>query len=266
MKKFDLISFAGPDALAAAAAAAWLDEIESAQRAGKPHCVALSGGRITQKFFLDTAQKALARGTSFSHVHFFWADERCLPPTDPESNFKLAEDLLFDPLKIPEAQIHRLRGELPPEEAVAQANSEILRIVPDADGKTLVWPPPGWAHRDHIAPQGGSEPILDLIFLGMGEDGHIASLFQNARFETQKNAKCNGPFIFVPDSPKPPPHRISLNFKAIISARQVWVLASGAGKEYALHQSLSPEGPTPLGRVIKNRHSTKIFVDIPVRI
>ncbi len=241
---FELISFPGPDALAAAAAAAWLDEIEAANRAGRQHFVALSGGRITQKFFLSTAEKALARNVSFRHVHFFWADERCVPPSDPESNFKLADALLFTPLNISEAQIHRLRGELPPEEAVTQANAEILRV----------------------APKEGGRPILDLVFLGMGEDGHVASLFQNARFGPPDDAKGKGPFVFVPNSPKPPPRRISLDYDAIQAARQVWVLASGAGKEDALKKSLDAEGQTPLGRVIKSRQSTKFFVDIPVQM
>jgi 6-phosphogluconolactonase len=243
VNNFELISFPGPDDLAAAAAAAWLDEIESAQRAGKSHCVALSGGRITQKFFISTAEKALARRVSFEHVHFFWADERCVPPTDPESNFKLADDLLFTPLKIAEPQIRRLCGELPPETAVVQANTEISRVL-----------------------SGHGQPVLDLIFLGMGEDGHVASLFQNARFPEEKDAKCNAPFIFVPDSPKPPPHRISLSYNAIIAARQVWVLASGKGKEDALKKSLNGEGQTPLGRVIRKRPATKIFVDIQIRM
>jgi 6-phosphogluconolactonase len=243
-KKFELISFSGPDALAAAAAGAWLDEIESANRAGKSHCVALSGGRITQKFFLATAEKAMARKVSFDRVHFFWADERCVPPDDPESNYKLAEDLLFAPLRIAEGNIHRLRGELEPGDAVAAANTEIRRI----------------AHNDN------DQPILDLVFLGMGEDGHVASLFQNARSETEKDAKCNGPFIFVSNSPKPPPRRISLNYKAITDALKVWVLASGAGKEDALKRSVNAEGQTSLGRIIKSRLMTKIFVDIPVRM
>lgn len=243
-KKFELISFLGPDALAAAAAGGWLDEIESANRAGKSHCVALSGGRITQKFFLSTAEKALARQVSFDRVHFFWADERCVGPDDPESNYKLAEDLLFAPLRIAEGNIHRLRGELEPGDAVAAANTEIRRI----------------AHNDN------GQPILDLVFLGMGEDGHVASLFQNARSDTEKDAKCNGPFIFVNDSPKPPPQRISLNYKAITDALQVWVLASGAGKEDALRRSVNAEGQTSLGRVIMSRLMTKIFVDIPLRV
>src|ERR1700733_4980235 len=129
MQNVELLSFPGPDALAAAAASAWVDEVEFANRAGKSYCVALSGGRITQKFFMSTVEKALARKVSFGSVHFFWADERCVPPDDPESNYKLADDLLFEPLKISEGQIHRLRGELPPEEGVAKANSEFAGIV-----------------------------------------------------------------------------------------------------------------------------------------
>ena len=98
----------------------------------------------------------------------------------------------------------------------------------------------------------------------MGEDGHVASLFQNARPDAEKSANCNGPFFFVPNSPKPPPHRISLNFKAIAVARRVWVLVSGTGKEDALRNSLNAEGKTSLGQVIKLRTNTKIFVDIRV--
>ena len=67
---------------------------------GQPYCVALSGGRVAQKFFTATAVPGGARKVSFDRVHFFWADERCVPPTDPESNFKLANECLFTPLNI----------------------------------------------------------------------------------------------------------------------------------------------------------------------
>jgi 6-phosphogluconolactonase len=244
MKNFELISFANPDTLARAAAGAWLDEVEPASRAGRPHYAALSGGRIAEKLFLSTAEQALARKVSFAGVHFFWADERCVPPTEPENNFKVANELLFMPLGISGDQIHRLRGELPPEDAVAQANAEIL----------------------HLAPIEKGQPVLDLIFLGMGEDGHVASLFQNARFDGNESAKCNAPYHFVPNSPKPPPRRISLNLKAITAARAVWVLVSGEGKEAALKKSLNAEGQTPLGRVLRIRRHTKIFVDMAIRI
>ena len=245
MKNFELLSFANAEALAHAAAGAWLDEIDAANRAGNRHCVALSGGRIAQTFFVSTVELARARRASFERVHFFWADERCVPPTDPESNFKVADDLLFQPLKIRESQIHRLMGELPPEAAVERAVHEILKTVP--------------ANQD-------GQPILDLIFLGMGEDGHTASLFQNARNAPQKSAICNAPFIFVADSPKPPPCRISLNYGAIAAAKQVWALISGKGKEIALQETLAAEAETPLGRVIRMRPGTKIYVDIQIKI
>src|SRR5579864_8966658 len=138
MKNVELLQFANPDELAAAAAGAWVDEIQSTSQSRKPYCVALSGGRITEKFFLLTAEKAKARKTSFKHVHFFWADERCVPPDNPESNFKLADDLLFQPLGISESQIHRLRGELAPEAAVAQANEEIARVAPNENGQAIL--------------------------------------------------------------------------------------------------------------------------------
>lgn len=237
MNNFELLSFASAEQLARTAAAAWLDEIEVANRAGKLHCVALSGGRITQKFFHETVTQATARGVSFERVHFFWADERCLPPTDPESNFKLANDLLFTPLNITAENIHRLRGEDRLEAAVKDAAAELCRIAPQNKN---------------------GRPVLDLILLGMGEDGHVASLFPNARPET---LHCAAPFLAVVDSPKPPPSRISLSYQAIADARHVWALVSGAGKAEALRATLSPEGNTPLGRVGSMR-VVKIFSDI----
>jgi 6-phosphogluconolactonase len=238
MTNYELLSFSSAEELARAAAGAWLNEIAAANRAGKRHCVALSGGRITQKFFNETVAQAKARNVSFERVHFFWADERCVPPTDPDSNFKLADELLFQPLNISADKIHRLRGELPPTEAVKLANDEIGRGA--ALGRDLL-------------------PVLDLIFLGMGEDGHIASLFPNAG---QEVLGCTAPFLVVENSPKPPPVRISLSYAAIAAAGQVWALVSGAGKAEALRQTLQPNGQTPLARIISKR-TVKFFTDLP---
>lgn len=238
MQKFELNSFASADELAGAVAGKWLDEVELSLKAGKLHCVALSGGRITLKFFAAVIEQAKARSVSLAQVHFFWADERCVPATDAESNYRAAQELLFTPLNIAAVQIHRIAGELPPQTAVAQAVAEISRITPiNAEG----------------------QPVLDLIFLGMGEDGHIASLFPGAPSEI---ITATAPFLVIENSPKPPPTRISLSYQAIAAAGQVWVLASGAGKTGALHESLMPTGKTPLGRVIQSRSRTKIFTDI----
>jgi 6-phosphogluconolactonase len=244
MKNFELLSFATADELARTVAGKWLDEIEAVNHTSKPYCVALSGGRIAQKFFAVVVEQAKARKIgdgntpSFpTNVHFFWADERCVPPDDPKSNFRLAQELLFAPLNISESQIHRIRGELPPETAAIQAASELRRFAP---------------------PNASGLPVLDLIFLGMGEDGHVASLFPD---EIETASSDNAIFRAVKNSPKPPPNRVTLGYAAIVAARQVWVLISGAGKKAALRQSLDGDGCTPFGRVTQFRTQTRIFID-----
>ena len=238
MKNSELLSFSGPDDLAKAAAKAWVDEVEAANGRGEMHSVALSGGRITQKFFAETVKQAKARGIAFSNVHFFWADERCTPPTDPESNFKLANDLLFLPLNISEKQIHRLRGEDAPEEAVKKAEAEIRATIPTVKNNL---------------------PVIDLIFLGMGEDGHVASLFPVL---SDQFLDISVPFLAVKNSPKPPPIRISLSYNMIFAAKNIAILASGAGKEEVFRKSLLPNGNTPMARVIQNGNHVKIFSDL----
>lgn len=237
MANFELINFDNADELARAAARAWAAEVEAAARSGKTMSVALSGGRITQKFFAETVASAKARSISFDCVHFFWADERCVPPTDPESNFKMAKELLFDPLKIVADKIHRLHGEDAPADAVKKAEADLFGIV----GKN-----------------NSGQPVLDLIFLGMGEDGHVASLFPDA---PAKLMDISVPFLVVENSPKPPPTRISLSYKTIFAAKNIWILASGNGKATALRESLSSTGRTPLAHVIAAR-PVKIFSDI----
>jgi 6-phosphogluconolactonase len=163
-----------------------------------------------------------------------------VPPTDPENNFALAQETLLSPLNIPETQIHRIRAETPPESATVAAEAEIKKIAP-------------------LTPEG--QPVLDLIFLGMGEDGHVASLFPGEPEELINSKPIFRPVVAV----KPPPNRITISYSAIAAARQVWVLASGTGKEAALRESLLPEGKTPLARVIQLRPQTKIYTDIVVK-
>ena len=237
MPDCELVSFPTNDALAAASADRWLDQLALGRDARAPYCAALPGGRIAQKFFAAVADRAKARSVSLDGVHFFWGDERCVPPTDPESNFALARTYLLDPLEIQQDKIHPVRGEIPTERAAGEAEAELCRIAPmNAEG----------------------QPVLDLIILGMGEDGHVASLFPGAPEEV---VRCKSVYLPVVAS-KPPPRRITISFATIAAARQVWVLASGAGKERALRESLSANGKTPLARVLQERARTVIFTDI----
>lgn len=238
MKQPELIFFETADELARAAAKAWLDEMENAPRAESKFCVALSGGRITQKFFSATVDFAKARGTSFDGVHFFWADERCVPPADAGSNYRMARELLLEPLKISSAQIHRIRGEELPATAAELAEAELRAMAP--------------------SPQNGL-PVLDLIFLGLGEDGHTASLFPG---EPESLVNSRAVYRAVAHSPKPPPDRVTLGYGTITAAKKIWMLASGSGKEDALRESLSANGCTPFGRILQTRSDIKIFCDL----
>jgi 6-phosphogluconolactonase len=237
MHSFELIKFPSGGALASAVAERWLEVLETASRNEAPYCAALSGGRIARKFCAEVAERAPAHAVSFGNVHFFWADERCVPPTDAESNFAIAQDLLLGPLRIPPDRVHRIRGEIAPQRAAGEAEAEICRIAPL---------------------NGSGRPVLDLVLLGMGEDGHVASLFPDCQVEVVNSEAV----YLVVVAPKPPPKRISINYSTICAAREAWVLASGAGKEEALRVSLSPEGRTPLARVIQMRPKTMIFSDI----
>jgi 6-phosphogluconolactonase len=99
-----------------------------------------------------------------------------------------------------------------------------------------------------------------MIFLGVGEDGHTASLFPTEPAEMIKNTAVYRAVV----GPKPPPRRVTLGYQTIAAARQVWVLASGAGKENALQVSLKPDGDTPLARVLKMRSQIRILTDIRI--
>ena len=225
--------FGSPQELAQAAANKWCRQIAEAKN---PFTVALSGGRIANDFFREVAAQA-RQDEGIRQAHFFWADERCVPPDHADSNYRVACELLFEPLQIEPSHIHRIRGEDEPAEAAATASDELLRIAPL---------------------NAASQPILDWVFLGMGEDGHVASLFPGAEPRPGIYYDVTGP--------KPPPRRITLSYDVLAAAREVWVLASGSGKEAALQESLRPDGKTPLARVFRMREYTEIFSDIPAQI
>jgi 6-phosphogluconolactonase len=237
MSKYDLRQFPGDVELARAAAGDWLSLVA---RSPGGHLAAFSGGRIAKTFFSAVAQQAKKSGVSLKSVDFFWADERCVPPGDPESNYRLARENLLEPLSILPEKIHRLKGELPQEAAVAEANAVIGRIAPK---------------------NSAGLPVLDVIFLGLGENAHIASLMPDAPPAVTESKSA---YVRIENSPKPPPNRISLSYAAIAAAKNVWMLAAGDGKEEALRQSLRPDSSTPFGRVLRSRPQTVIYSDIAI--
>ena len=226
-----------PDELAKAAAVELLGVLMRREDLSAPFGIALSGGRIARAFYGAIVDGAKQSRTAFEEVHFFWADERCVPPSDPENSYAIAREHLFGPLAIPTANIHRIRGEVGHQYAVGEAEAELCRIMP--------------------LNQAG-QPILDLIIFGMGEDGHVASLFPEEGPEWVSDGKVYRKVIAT----KPPPDRITLGYQPIFAAREVWVLASGIGKLSAWRALLAGDERLPIARVVAGREKMQVFQDI----
>ncbi len=237
-ERYEVLNFDTSAGVAEAAASQWLGQVEKLGSNSKPYCVALAGGRIAVQFFDAITEEVRRRNTAIpAAVHFFWGDERCVPPSDEQSNFRLAKEHLLEPLAVPERQIHRIRGEKEPAEAAEQATAELAAVAPFTEA---------------------NQPVFDLIFLGLGENGHTASLFP----EEPQAVRASPAVYRAVIGSKPPPQRVTLGYPAIAAARQVWVLVAGAGKEEAFRESLTPGGRTPLGQVLEERSGTRIFSDV----
>lgn len=233
-----LLNFPNPERLAQAVAEHWVNLMSELAGAAR-FCVALSGGRITRRYFDEIARESKRLALPTGPLHFFWADERCVPPDHEESNYRLAQEHFLRPLNIPPDQVHRIRGEVEPKAAAAAAEQELLQAVTE---------------------QAGGPPELDLVLLGMGEDGHIASLFPNAPADELESGR-----LFYPvQASKPPPSRITMSYELLAAAKRVWVIISGQGKEVSLEASLQLPRKTPLGKLLSLRQASLLFSDLPV--
>ncbi|MGB9601548.1 MAG: 6-phosphogluconolactonase [Limisphaerales bacterium] len=217
----------------------WIKFLKTANKSDAPICVALSGGRAAPQLFdslaaitLEAIAKKQITAEVIKKLHFFWADERCVPPNSPESNYNIANLHLLQPLKIKHTQVHRIKGELQPQDAARLAIEDFLSLS---------------AKKNNTA--------FDLIILGMGEDGHIASLFPDEPEDVVKSDLVYRPVV----ASKPPPNRITLGYQPIITAKHLWTVITGNNKSDAFQKSLPPQFSTPLGRILKSRKSTLIF-------
>ena len=226
--------------LVAAAATKLIEEVQAAGLRNQRFSLGLSGGRVATNLYRKLVELSSTSAVPWHVVDFFWADERCVPPNHPDSNFLQADEALLRPLKVPRHHIFRLRGELSPAEAAAMASAQV---------------------RENIAVGTDGLPALDLVLLGMGEDGHIASLFPDA---PQAIVESKEPFLAIMDSPKPPPQRITMGYALLNAARQVWVVVASGDKAAMLRSSVSNEGSSSLAKLIRMRTQTTILTDQPV--
>ncbi|MGQ9621093.1 MAG: 6-phosphogluconolactonase [Bacteroidales bacterium] len=164
--------------------------------------IALSGGN-TPKTFFSVLGTCFAGNTSWEFVDFYWSDEHCVPPDDRESNYRIASETFLDKIKISPGNIHRIKGEKNPEVEAVRYSGEIRRRTFSRFGL----------------------PVFDIVFLGLGEDGHIASIFPRDEHVLNSREICE-----VATHPVTGQKRITLTLPVINNAKRVIFMVSGRGK------------------------------------
>jgi 6-phosphogluconolactonase len=217
------------DRLPAVLAQDFLQEATRALDARGFFAVALPGGSVAESCFPQLA----ALPFDWSRLRCFWVDERAVPPTDADSNYALARAHLLDPAGVPASSVHRMRGEGPDLEAAAAAYSRELEDVL------------------------GRPARLDYVLLGVGPDGHVASLFPgHPALERQ-----DGLVAAVADAPKPPPRRLTLTLPVLAGAVRVGVVAFGEEKAAAIRDAVEGDGAQPLAQVLRRTSRPLILID-----
>jgi 6-phosphogluconolactonase len=206
----EILLHAGPDEVAEALAARLMARLTEIQRDFRVPQLALTGGRIATRAFRKLAAEGPNSAVDWSRIELWWGDERFVPANDAERNAEPALDL-FAPLALDTDRIH---------------------AMPASDGG-LDLDQAAEAYAREL-----SDVIFDICLLGMGPDGHVASIFPE-----HPSSYAEGDVIAVRSSPKPPPERISLTLPVINRSQEVWFVVSGTDKAAAAKMALLGAGP-----------------------
>ncbi|MCW2638714.1 MAG: pgl [Dactylosporangium sp.] len=222
MSEVSVIVHADANLLAQAAAARLAVRLIDAQAERGEASMVLTGGTIAGAVYRALRDSPARDAVDWSRVDVWWGDERFVPHDDPDRNELQARQALLDALPLDPARVHPMPpSDAPegpdPEAAAARYADELARAAK-----------PGTAALPHF----------DVLLLGVGEDGHVASVFPEhpVAYETR-------PVSAVRGAPKPPPVRLTLTLPAINTAEEVWLMASGPGKASAVRLALSGAGP-----------------------
>jgi len=202
------------DAVAAAAAAVILSTADAAIAARGEFRLVLAGGTTPDKVYRQLA----AGPADWTHWQIYFGDERCLPATAPERNSRMAATAWLDQVEIPQQNVHPIPAELGAQVAAQQ-----------------------------YAPLVAAARPFDMVLLGMGEDGHTASLFPGHAHPVGEQVHA------VSDAPKPPPERVSLSREALSDSRDVLILISGTRKQAAVRRWLAGED-LPIAHIAARDH------------
>jgi 6-phosphogluconolactonase len=202
--------------LATTVATRLLSVLASAQAEGRDPHVALTGGTIAEAIHREVARLSPGSGVDWTRVHLWWGDERFVEAGSPERNAGQARAAFIDAVGIPDAHVHEV------------ATTE---QAADVDAAAA-------SYAEDVRTQAPDE--LDVVMLGVGPDGHVASLFPGFAQVHVDDVDAVG----VTGSPKPPPERVSLTFRALNSTRATWFVVSGDGKAEAVARALDPASTT----------------------
>jgi 6-phosphogluconolactonase len=212
--RFEWRTFPDPEAVALACAARVIEHLDDAMAARGYATLALSGGSTPALMFAEMAKSRLG----WDRVQVFWVDERAVPPTDSESNFRLAAESLLNLVAIPQGNVHRIRAELAPAAAARAYSQEI---------------------REFFGLARGEMPEFDVVHRGMGPDAHTASLFPGDPLLGDREGIAAA--VFVPQKAQ---GRITLLPGPLLAARKTVMLVTGADKAEALravfHEPYNP--------------------------
>lgn len=177
--------------------------------------VALSGGSTPKALYSLLASPDYAERVDWSRVDLFWGDERCVPPDHPESNFRMVQESLLSKIQIPSENVHRMMGEKEPERAAREYEEHLRQFF-------------------HLTR--GGVPRFDLIFLGLGEDGHTASLFPGSPALNERNRLVATVYVERLNA-----YRLTLTLPVINAAAQITFLVTGQSKSAMVKEILGAD-------------------------
>ena len=228
--------FPSPFELVEAFALKLTEMINESAKQRKHFTLALSGGKTPELLF-SVISDHFSRSGQWEYVHFFWSDERCVPPDDPQSNYGIAKIKLLDNLKIPSENIHRIMGEQDPETEAGRYSSEIIQYTRTSNGF----------------------PVFNLIMLGLGEDGHTASIFPGQEHLLYSQKICEQAF-----HPGTNQKRITVTGHVLKNADQVMFLVTGKKKASIVKQILTDNNDAekfPASSILPVNGDLQWFID-----
>ncbi|WP_117235520.1 6-phosphogluconolactonase [Vibrio maerlii] len=212
------------------------NDMKAFSELGRPVHISLSGGSTPKMLFKLLATDAYATSIQWQNLHFWWGDERCVAPDDAESNFGEANALLFTKVNLPAENIHRIRGEDEPQAEAERFAKEMADVIPTENGT----------------------PVFDWILLGVGADGHTASLFPGKTDYQDQNLSV------LASHPESGQIRVSKTAKVLEAAKRISYLVLGAGKVDIVNEiSTTPaeQLPYPAAKIQSKTGETEWYLD-----